>query len=488
MKPSRTLLLVAMTSVLAGCGGTAATTTSSTSQAAFSSRFPPCAPYGQGIYNYLHTGVDGSQDHTLDVNFADKRAAILKQPDGAQDGLMRAEAQKAVNTCEQSVAPNLAVPGGPGVTYDTITLGIITDLSGIFANFGRTVSRGSELFWQDQNRRGGVCGRRVNLLIKDHGYNVQNAVGLYVAMQPKVLAFQELLGSPETAAVLGNIATDQVLTEPVAWSSKLLSNPYIVLSGTTYDLEMVNGVDWLVRNKGLKAGEKLGDIYLEGEYGENALAGARAAAAANKLTVVEQRIHSTDKDLSAQVAALKAAGVHFTVMTSTPSQVAAVATQAAAQHYDLTIMGSNPTYDPSILTGPAGPALAQRYYVAQSYAPYSGDGVGPSLVRSEYAAAYPNQPVSASSPGYGYGQAQIMFRILDAACRSGSLERPALLKAFRTLSAVDTEGLIAPLDYSKPGQPPARQVFIAQPDPESAGGLKVIQTLFASPTAQTFQP
>jgi ABC-type branched-subunit amino acid transport system substrate-binding protein len=251
---------------------------------------------------------------------------------------------------------------------------------------------------------------------------------------------------------------------------------------------MINGVDWLVRNKGLKAGDKLGDIYLEGEYGENALAGARAAAAANKLTVVEQRIHSTDKDLSAQVAALKAAGVHFTVMTSTPSQVAAVATQAAAQHYDLTIMGSNPTFDPSILTGPAGPTLAQRYYVVQSYAPYSGDGVGPSLVRQEYAAAYPNQPVSSSSPGYGYGQAQIMFRILDAACKSGSLERPALLKAFRTLSAVDTEGLIAPLDYSRPGQPPARQVFIAQPDVESPGGLKVIQTLFASPTAQSFQP
>jgi hypothetical protein len=109
-------------------------------------------------------------------------------------------------------------------------------------------------------------------------------------------------------------------------------------------------------------------------------------------------------------------------------------------------------------------------------------------VRQEYAAAYPNQPVSSSSPGYGYGQAQIMFRILDAACRSGSLERPALLKAFRTLSAVDTEGLIAPLDYSRPGQPPARQVFIAQPDAESPGGLKVIQTLFASPTAQAFQP
>ncbi len=482
MKPSRALLLVAMTSVLAGCGGSGA------SVAAFSSRYPQCGPKGQAVYDYLRSGVDGSTDHNLDVGFADSRAAILKQPDAAQDDLMRAAAQKQVSTCEQAVSPSQAIPVGPGVTSDTITLGVLTDLSGIFADFGRTVSRGSQLFWQDQNRKGGVCGRKVDLLIKDHGYNVQNSVGLYVAMQPRVLAFQELLGSPETAAVLPSIGNDQVLTEAVSWSSKLLTNPYIVLSGTTYDLEMINGVEWLMRNKGLRSGERIGDIYLEGEFGENALAGTRAAASANHLTVVEQRIHSTDKDLTAQVQALKAAGAHFTAITATPGQVAAVASAAEALHYDLTILGSNPTFDPSVLTGPAGPALSHSFYVVQSYAPYSGDGVGPSTVRSEYAAAYPNQPVSASSPGYGYGQAEIMYRILDAACKSGSLERPSLLRAFRSLSAVDTEGLIAPLNYSQPGQPPARQVFITQPDAQSPGGLKVIQTLFSSPLGQTFQP
>ncbi len=482
MKPSRAMLAVAVLSVLAGCGGNGG------SAAAFTSRYPQCGPRGQAVYDYLRTGVDGSADHSLDVGFADARAGILKQPDAAQDALDRAQAQKVVTSCEQTVSPSLAIPVGPGVTSDTITLGVLTDLSGIFADFGRTVSRGSQLFWQDQNRKGGVCGRKVDLLVKDHGYNVQNTVGLYLAMQPKVLAFQELLGSPEIQAVLANITTDQVLTEAVAWSSRLLTNPYMVLSGTTYDLEMINGVEWLMRNKGLHTGDRIGDIFLEGEFGENALAGTRAAAAANHLTVVEQRIHSTDKDMTAPVQALKAAGAHFTAITATPGQVAAVATAAEAMHYDLTILGSNPTFDPSVLTGPAGPALTHSFYVVQSYAPYSGDGVGPSTVRGEYAAAYPNQPVSASSPGYGYGQAEIMYKILDAACKSGSLERPALLRAFHSLSAVDTEGLIAPLNYSQPGQPPARQVFITQPDAQSPGGLKVVQTLFASPLGQTFQP
>ncbi|MDB5068765.1 MAG: ABC-type branched-chain amino acid transport system periplasmic component-like protein, partial [Chloroflexi bacterium] len=149
------------------------------------------------------------------------------------------------------------IPTGPGVTSSKITLGVLTDLTGAFAALGKSVTQGATLYWQDQNKKGGVCGRTVELLTKDHGYNVQNAVSLYTSMQPQVLAFQELLGSPMTAALLNSIASDTVLTQPVSWSSKLLSNPFVVLSGTSYDLEMVDGLDWLMKNKGLKTGDKV---------------------------------------------------------------------------------------------------------------------------------------------------------------------------------------------------------------------------------------
>jgi hypothetical protein len=100
-------------------------------------------------------------------------------------------------------------------------------------------------------------------------------------MQGHVLAFQQLLGSQMIAALINSIASDKVLTQVVSWSSKLLANPYIVMSGTTYDLEMINGTDWLMKNKGLKAGDKVGHIYLEGEYGESALFGTTTSAQAN---------------------------------------------------------------------------------------------------------------------------------------------------------------------------------------------------------------
>jgi ABC-type branched-subunit amino acid transport system substrate-binding protein len=378
------------------------------------------------------------------------------------------------------------IPTGPGVTSSKITLGVLTDLTGAFAALGKSVTQGATLYWQDQNKKGGVCGRTVELLTKDHGYNVQNAVSLYTSMQPQVLAFQELLGSPMTAALLNSIASDTVITQPVSWSSKLLSNPFVVLSGTSYDLEMIDGLDWLMKNRGLKTGDKVGHIYLEGEYGEDGLLGTTTFAKANGLTVVPQKIQPTDKDMTAPVQAIKAAGAKYIMLTSTPTQAASAVSIAEAQGFDATFMGNNPTFVPTLLSGPAKTALQKRFYLSASSSPFAGDAPGAKTVRDEYLAAYPQETPNAGVD-FGYGQAEIMDAILNAACTGGSLERLALLKAFQKLTSVDTQGLIAPLDYSKPGQPPARQVYVAQPDAAVQGGLKVVAPLFASPLAETYK-
>jgi hypothetical protein len=82
-----------------------------------------------------------------------------------------------------------------------------------------------------------------------------------------------------------------------------------------------------------------------------------------------------------------------------------------------------------------------------------------------------------------------MKQILAAACAGGAaLTRDRVLTAFQSLTTVQTDGLIAPLDYSKPGQIPARQVFVARPDAAAPGGLTQVQDLFAAPLATTFTP
>ena len=59
--------------------------------------------------------------------------------------------------------PARAVKTGPGATADTITLGDLTDLSGVFAPHGKSHDAGRNLYWDAKNKAGGICGRQVKL-------------------------------------------------------------------------------------------------------------------------------------------------------------------------------------------------------------------------------------------------------------------------------------------------------------------------------------
>ena len=155
--------------------------------------------------------------------------------------------------------------------------------------------------------------------VRDHGYDPQKAVSGYTELAPKVLGFAQFIGSPFVAAVKQRIdGQDKVLVLPQAWAAALLGSPYIRVIGSTYDIETINAVDFLIKEKGIKKGDKIGHVYFEGDYGESALAGSKYIAEQAGLTVVEQKIKPTDNDMTAQVAALKQAGVKAIVISAGP--------------------------------------------------------------------------------------------------------------------------------------------------------------------------
>lgn len=82
-----------------------------------------------------------------------------------------------------------------GITAEQIKLGVLTDLTGPFASLATPWLRGQELYYGELNTEGGICGRSVDLVVKVHGYNVQNAVQQYAQVKPDVLGFSHLVGS-----------------------------------------------------------------------------------------------------------------------------------------------------------------------------------------------------------------------------------------------------------------------------------------------------
>ena len=234
------------------------------------------------------------------------------------------------------------------------------------------------------------------------------------------------------------------------------------------------------------AGDTVGHVYLEGDYGENALAGTRYAAEQLGVTIAEQKVQPTDTDLTAQVTALDEAGATVVLLTTTPPQAASAVSIAQANGLDMSFVGSNPTFSPALLDSPAAAALQDSYVMVSSIAPYASDAAGPSSVRDAYSATFADQTPT-HFVLYGYAQGELMAQILESACASGALTREGLLAAFQSLRDVDTEGLVAPMDFSSPGQPAAREVFILKPDAAVDGGLTVVEDLFASSLAADFR-
>ena len=374
---------------------------------------------------------------------------------------------------------------GPGVTDKTITLGVLTDLSNVFAPLATPLTQANQLFWKDQNAKGGVCHRQVKLIIKDHGYDPQKAVVQYRDLGPKVAGLQQLLGSPITAALLPTLKSDRMISLLSAWPSSLLGNDFVIEIGAPYDVEMVNALDYLKSQGKLKSGDKIGHVYYEGEYGENGLKGTKFYASKNGMTVVEQKIQPTDEDMSGQVAALKRAGVNVIAVTTGPKQLASIAGIAASQGLNVPIVGNNPTFDPALLASPAAKALEANTIISQSGSPFSLNQGQVKQVADEYKKAYGKKNAKASVQ-FGYVQGRVMYEILNKACQNKDLSRAGIIKAAHQLSGVSTGGLVAgTLDYSKVGEPSTRSVYLLKPA-NVEGGLKVIKGPVESDTAKSY--
>jgi ABC-type branched-subunit amino acid transport system substrate-binding protein len=379
------------------------------------------------------------------------------------------------------------VATGPGVTDSTITLGVLTDQTGPFAEVSQDIQVGRTLFWDERNADGGVCGRKVQFLVRDHRYEVPRAVTSYAELRPKVLAFAELLGSPQLAALDSQVRADRILTMAASWSSRLLSNPYLVITGATYDVEAIDGISWLVQHQGLHPRDTIGHIYLNGDYGQDAAAGSRAAAAGYGLHLVERMIEPTDRDLSAQIGALRDAGARYVVLSTTPAQTVAAIEAADATGYRPSFLASAPAFHPALLHTPARDTILRQLLVTTQIAPFGSVQPGPTRVRAVFQDRYPGRRASLWI-NVGYAQAMVTAQILQAACDRRTLTRPGLMTALHSIRHFDTGGLVPPVDYSQSGKIPTREVNLAEPAIAALGGLTMLYGPLTAPLAVHYQP
>jgi ABC-type branched-subunit amino acid transport system substrate-binding protein len=396
-----------------------------------------------------------------------------------------------ITACSKATSGNQStgeVKTGPGVTATTIKLGSLVDLTAVFAPLSKSVVQGTQLFWKQHNAAGGVCGRSVELVVKDHGYDPQKAVSVYREISGDVLGMQTVLGSPVVSALRPTIGQDNMYVGVAGWPASVLDDGHMQLFGTTYDIEAIAGLDFLMRTKGIASGDKVGHIYFEGDFGENALKGSQFLAGQKGLTIVGQKIRPPDTDLSAQVAALRNAGVKAILMSAGPTQTASAAGVAKSVGLNVPIVANGPGFTPQLLGSPAGPALIENLTVVSSIAPPALDTPAAKQLQEAFAKEYPDAVPTQVGSVFGYVHAQVTKDVLQKACDNKDLTRQGVITAMHQVSGLDTGGLIAgQLDYTQTGKPPSRSVYISKVNQSVPGGLTVMEGPLEAEPAKTYQ-
>jgi len=374
---------------------------------------------------------------------------------------------------------------GPGVTDDTITLGVLTDLSGPFKDFALDLQAGRQIWVDEVNAKGGICNRKIKLETRDHGYKADQATIQFPDVEPKVAAFAELLGSPILAALKNDVNDKKVTTMAVSWSSVLLDQPYITIVGTTYDLEMINALSYALDKGMIKKGDKIGHIYIDGEYGGNGLLGSKYFASKHGMTIDEGKVTATDTDMKSIVTRFKGDGVKLIALTTSPAQTASAATNNVALGLNVPMFGNNPVFAPALLATPAAAALT-KLYLAQSAVPFDSTLPKAAEIAKKFTKAHPDlKPIYTVQ--FGYAMGLILAQFLEKACAAKDLTRAGIHAAEQASKNVSTQKLVADLDFSKQGSPASRSVYIGQIDKTAPGGIKQLKALSEAPDAKAYK-
>ncbi len=372
-----------------------------------------------------------------------------------------------------------------GVTRTEITLGALTEYSGPFKDFGIGVVHGQQVWVNETDAAGGICGRKIKLEIRDDEDNVGKAKTQYAALEPTVLGFMQILGSSVTTALSQSLIDNETTAVALSKSSELLSNPYVIIPATTYDVEMINGLSYLMEQGKIHDGDTIGHIWVDGEYGANGLRGARYFAQRHHLILRDAKVTATGSNMRDVVAAFAGEPrVKAIALSTTPDQTASAV--AANQQLGLTVpmIGNSAAFAPQLLFGPAAGALGDLS-VVNSSVPFSA--VAP---RAEHVAGAYRQAGYLELPNsgvpYGYAIGKIWGQLLKRACTNGNMSRSGIQEALLQSTNLTTDNLVAELNFAKPGAPAAREASVGVPDAAVLGGIREVKPLFVAPDAQSY--
>jgi branched-chain amino acid transport system substrate-binding protein len=257
----------------------------------------------------------------------------------------------------------------PGVTSNKIVIGTTTPLTGPAAPGYKDIPVAAKAYFDYVNANGGINGRKVDLKVFDDQYNPALAKKgtSQLILRDKIFAMYGALGTPTHSAVVQDLnrrgIPDVFVNTGGASFDNAKKYPMTFPYFPSYVVESKVMGYYMAKDPALKSKTKC-LFYQDGEFGDNAKAGFKAAGT-TFATTTSYYSGQQVAPFSAQISKLKSAGcelvVFFGVTSATAQLLGTAAKSGFAPTWMITSVGSDPSVLKGTLGAAAGPLLKGIY-------------------------------------------------------------------------------------------------------------------------------
>ena len=403
--------------------------------------------------------------------------------------------ETTTTTAATTEAPmEIATDVGVDLEAGVITVGLLTDLTGVFSFLVQGIVDAYVAYWENVNANGGINGLTVEVEVFDTSYQADQTVIGYGELKDDVVAFGHSVGSPQTVGIQPDLEADGILAVPLTWYSGWtdpLFSSNLIHHGTPYCIEAMNLFDFLVTDMGV--GNNIAIVTLPGDYGLDSAAGAKLSAEALGLNVVLDLSGGIipGEDMKPLADQIVASGADIVFVTTEPNLTfPAIYQEAIAQGFQAVWTGAAPTYSTQFLVSDFAEEFARDWYGFSYFQPWGGESAGAEAVRDLMVEYRPDLPPQ-DYYGEGVVEGIILRRGLEIAYENGDMTQAGVLAAVKSIEALDFDGLAPPESYvGTPNEQLQRVGYIVKPSLEdlAAGGsgTEIIEVDYSGPTAQAY--
>ncbi len=381
----------------------------------------------------------------------------------------------------------------PGFDGSTIKLGVVTPLTGAVSVISLPLTYGSDVYWKGVNANGGVGGKyKVELKEEDSQYQTPVATQAYDKIKGDVVAFQQILGTQITKALLPKLQADSLSAAPATLDAEWVKNPSLFPIAGPYQIQAVNSLDYYIKNGG--QGKKICAIAQDDEFGVAGLQGLDYAASKLHFTVAKTvkftTVISGGGDVTAQIQQLSDAKYDLVFTVATAADASSILTKSIALNFTPQVIALAPFWLSAFAQSPALQDFLVKHFWLASEGSYWGDPNIPGMTKM-LADVQKYKPDQKPDPyfGFGYAQAWAMDQILEKAVADGDLSKEGIQRASNEVGTLKFDGLTGDYLYgsSAAARDPPRTSTVFKVDPSKPAGLDVLAPTFASDAAKSYK-